>query len=487
MTDRRTEAADEVRRLLDATGYSIDGIRAVGVDVGLGVRSTDVAVLRRALEGDGPLVALVRLFALGEPVDQATAESTLGDGVRALVDTGLATVDEERLTPVLRLTPWRGRVVAHDPDPEGDLWPEHVSGPTPAAETLLAVVTPTGGSALDVGTGSGVLALVLAATGRRVVATDVNPAALRLTALNARLNGVDTIEPAEGSLFEPVAEDRFDVVVSNPPFVISPESDLLFRHSRSGRDEISRAVVRGAAEHLADGGFAYVMANWIHTPGRPWLSAVESWVSGTGCDALWLLHGVEDPLAYAVRWNAREAAVRPDRYPETLDRWLAHDRAEGIDAIASGIAVLRRRAGSNWISGLELSGENSGDAGPQIQAAFAGRDFLHGDGSPDGLVDRLIGSAFRIDADHRLLQTLASRGGEYVVEPARLVLDEGLALPVSIEPDLIPAILRLDGTQTVRDIARELADATGSDRATVAGRVAAIVQALVERGIASPA
>src|SRR4051812_21731631 len=354
----RAEAIAEVRDMLASSDYSSEGIAGIGIDLGMGVRARDVPLLLRALEPTEPLASLVRLFVLGASVGRPTLQRAIGEGgVAALAGAGLTRTAEDRIEPQVLLTPWRGFVFAHDPDPDGDLWSEHVSGPTPAADTLLRLVTSNGGQALDLGTGCGLFAVVLGAGQSSVVATDINPAALRLAALNVRLNGVTSIEVLAGSLFEPVDDREFDLIVSNPPFVISPESELLFRHSSFGRDEISRTVVRGSASHLREGGFAYFLVNWVQPRDVRWIDVLEEWLEGTGCDAVGLLHGVEDPLAYAARWTAREQQLRPDRHGATLDRWLGHLREERIDAIGTGAVVIRRRAGLNWFHGLELAGD----------------------------------------------------------------------------------------------------------------------------------
>jgi hypothetical protein len=88
---------------------------------------------------------------------------------------------------------------------------------------------------------------------------------------------------------------------------------------------------------------------------------------------------------------------------------------------------------------------------------------------------------------HRLIQQLVNRDGEYVAEPTTLVLDEGLALSTSVDADLVAVVLRLDGSQTGREIAHELAAATDQDVEAVARRVAAFVRTLLELGMVEPA
>ena len=73
---------------------------------------------------------------------------------------------------------------------------------------------------LDMGTGSGVCAVFAALYARRVVAVDINPAAVRCAVINSLLNGLhDKIDVRHGDLFAPVHGERFDLVLFNPPFL----------------------------------------------------------------------------------------------------------------------------------------------------------------------------------------------------------------------------------------------------------------------------
>lgn len=470
-----------VRALLGEAGYTARGIAGVGVEPGLGVRAPDVPILLRALEPVEPLATLVRLFLLGTPVSHRDATRTLGHvSVRLLERARLVKAAHGLLVPSLRLTPWRGMLVAHDPDPPGELWGSHVAGPTPAADTLLDLVCVHDGSVLDLGTGCGLIAVALADRVDRVVATDVNPAALEYAAVTAVLNDAVNVETRSGSLFEPVAGDAFDWIVSNPPFVISPEIDLLFRHSEFGRDQMSKSIVRSSAAHLRDGGLATVMVNWVQPRDATWADVLADWVAPTGCDAVALLHGIEDPLAYALRWNVREQQLRPDTHPATIDRWLSHFRSEGIEAIGTGAIVLRRQtAHAPWFHPLELTAPNSGDAGPQVAAILAGRDHLAIRPDDAGL----LADVFEVAGPHRVEQTLTSGHGGYVIGPGRLLPASGLGLTTLVEPELIPVLLQLDGERSLRAIVGEVAAATGRDADAVAAGAQALVRRLLEHGL----
>jgi len=124
---------------------------------------------------------------------------------------------------------------------------------------------------LDVGTGSGCIAIAcaLAFPEARVDAVDVSPDALEVAARNVARHGVgDRLRLLQGDVFEPVGAARYDLIVSNPPYVSDAEMDALpveYRHEpdlalRAGRDglDVVRRILAGAAAHLEPWGALFV-------------------------------------------------------------------------------------------------------------------------------------------------------------------------------------------------------------------------------------
>ena len=145
--------------------------------------------------------------------------------------------------------------------------------PRPETEVLVQEVLDWASagaeSVWDMGTGAGAVALSLAVEGTwtRVVATDVSPEALSVAADNAeRYDLGGHVEFREGSLFEPLEEgERFDVIVSNPPYIAEGEKGELQPEVRdweppealfAGEDglDVIRQLVAGAPKHLLSGG-----------------------------------------------------------------------------------------------------------------------------------------------------------------------------------------------------------------------------------------
>ena len=121
-----------------------------------------------------------------------------------------------------------------------------------------ADLLPPKSKVLDLGTGSGVAAIAAARGGSAVTAVDINPEAVRCTRINALLNDVECrVDARQGDLFEPVAGERFDVVLFNPPYYRGTPRNYLDFAWRSP-DVIERFALELGA-HLMPGGHALLV------------------------------------------------------------------------------------------------------------------------------------------------------------------------------------------------------------------------------------
>lgn len=397
--------------------------------------------------------SLLRLFLFG---DSLAEEEIAGLGLSPLSDKILAS-EGQRVRSRVRVTPSGSLLVAHDP--EGAENVDHVPGIGPASRTL-AGLTPRKAAltALDVGTGCGIQALQLAAHAERVVATDISERALDFARFNAALNSLENIEFRQGSLFEPVEGELFDIVTVNPPFVISPDSAYTFRDSGLSRDEVSRMVVQGAAAHLEDDGIASVLISWLHEKGEP-AAPLRSWVDGASCDTWVLCHQSEEPLQYAVRWNEWDRQHGDEVFLESVERWLKYFQVEGAEEIGSGAVILRKRRGQNWFRFDSMPAAPKGETTQHILRVFTANDRLVTLPSDDSLLDQ----AFGLVDGHLLEQVMLYRNSQYAVEQIRVVLDNGVGLVGSVEPLAIHVLLRLDGETRLGELVDALANELGLD------------------------
>ena len=469
-----------LRAALDAAGFSGAAVRkAIGAGSELLSQSFDVAVQDRRLgETTDGLATLIRLLVLDLPVDAAAVDRALAGNAELLVRLGVTTEDCGLMRTAVRIVPHDDLLIASDRVAEQ--MPEHVAGVHwPSATLSNLTVRREVETALDVGTGNGIQALLLARHAARVVATDVNERALAFAEFNAALNGVGNVELRAGSFFEPVDGERFDLVVCNPPYVISPETAHIFRDSGMPGDTVSEKLVGELPSHLGDDAFATMTISWIvedDLTARP-----RAWLEGSGCDA-WILHtGAEDPLRAAASWN-RPLGGGPTEAGERLDTWLEYYARLGIEAIAYGAVILHRRTGGdNWVRSAELSSGVLNPASGHLLQMFAAQELL-AEVPGDALLDRRLAlvEAARFDRTEQVVS------GRWELASASVRLAAGIGFGANLDRYGVAVLAALDGTEPVRRRIAPLASELGIPEADLAAFAVQLLRHLVEHGFAVP-
>lgn len=402
--------------------------------------------------GTGPeqrsaVFTLTRLFVLGRDVparDLDSALPTLGaEGAAQLglvetvgrtegasaeetatadADADASTADGDLVRPLVDLRPYS----AHDARGPVDWWlasdlgelatstrlsGDHVLGAGGASITLAQV---TGRSprarVLDLGTGCGIQALHATRHAQTVVATDISDRALRFAAFNAALDGAE-LDLRLGSMLDPVAGEEFDLVVSNPPFVITPRTvpaepaepaepvepgrDAADRPAGPGEiptyeyrdggrsgDDLVRDLVTGVGAVLAPGGVAQMLGNWEHRAGEAWTERVGRWLDESGLDGWVVQREVLDPAEYAETW-IRDGGTTPEREPEAwasaYGAWLDDFASRDVEAIGFGFFVLRKPLPGEGVTLRRLE-EHTGSVrqplGTHLEASLAAHLWL---------------------------------------------------------------------------------------------------------------
>ncbi|RMF90378.1 MAG: methyltransferase domain-containing protein [Nitrospinota bacterium] len=449
----------------------------------------DLCMALRRTATPTPYHTLVRLFMLGQAVPPGAAQTALTPmPVEQLLSLGLLRQTETGICSEAMLLPFENLFIAHDFGPDilrRSLPANYVMGVGAASITLADLtVRRRIDSALDLGTGSGIQALLASRHAARVVATDTNRRALNFAELNARLNGISRIEFREGSLYEPVQGEEFDLIVSNPPFVISPESRYLFRDSGLPGDTISEQTVRGAAQHLREGGYCTVLCNWYHQGREDWAERPRQWVANSGCDAWIIRFGTEEPLLYAADWLRPTEARNPERYGRLLDTWLRYYAEMGIGAISSGAIVLRRRSGQvNWVrTDTVVAEQRAGSCSEQIERIFTIQDFLQELGEENDLLDQ----ALQLVPQHQLIHELQAQGGGWSVTAAQIKQTQGFAFTGSVDRLVSTILAGCDGDHTLRELVADLAQGLHLDFTAMVPPCLQVVQALMRMGFLKP-
>jgi len=449
-------AAQRLGTTLRRAGYSEEAIQGLlGEDAYSSERADTPAEERRL--PDTPLATLVRLLFLQLPVSAEDAEAALGrDGVEALEVTGLAQVGD-RVAPRARILPIGKVLLASDGfSRDGDDPADYVATYTPTARVLDSLTPrPRVDRAVDVGTGSGIHALLAAQHARHVIATDVNPRAIAYTELNAALNGLRNVECRQGSLFEPVAGETFDLITCNAPYVVSPERRWVYRDSEFSEDEVSERVIRAAADHLTEGGYAAMLVSWLAFDENNPDERVLAWAEASGCDS-WILSTLSsDPLTHAAEWNSHLAG---EALGEALDEWSQYFDSLGVQLISEGAVVLhKRRDGGHTARVDELDEEELDDAGEQILRAFEARAKLTKlDGDRELLETRVgVASTLRLDRE------LEPSGGRAVDVDGRVELMEGTKHAVDASADVQEVVASLDSRMRLNEVIDTTADRLG--------------------------
>jgi methylase of polypeptide subunit release factors len=463
---------------LAAIGFTEEGVRALSGAAPSADPWSFAADDQRAERS--PLSVVAKLFCFGVPVERRLAETAFGSlSIGDLERLGVAEIADGLLHPRCLIRPLNGLLVASDLPSSN---PDVVLGVVPASETLsrLTVRRPTG-RAFDLGTGCGVQALLMARHASHVTAVDINPHAIALARFNAALNGLTNIDVREGSWFGPVEGERFDTIACNPPYVISPDTSFVYRDGGLTRDQVSRMVIQESARHLADGGFATVLCNWIHD--GDWAAALRPWIDQTGCDALLVHYATVDPLNYAMRWNVELQSRDPRAFDATVRRWLDYFRIENIQQIAFGGVFLRRRetASSHWVRALHMSEGPTGACSDHILRLFDAADFLESPGGRD-----LFAHRYTLVDRHTIAQALRYSDGHYEVAPAIFRLVPGLGLEAPVDARALEVLLECTSDRRLGDLVKATAADRGESVEAVQSLVGETVRQLVERGFMVP-
>jgi methylase of polypeptide subunit release factors len=425
------------------------------------------------------VATVIRLLFLQRAVPRRAAIDALGQrGVDALETIGLAAAGDE-VVPRARILPIGRLLVAGDGYAQGDDPADYVAIYTPTSRVCDSLTPrPRVARALDVGTGSGIHALLAAGHADHVVATDVNRRALAFTELNAALNGVTNVECRHGSLFEPVAGERFDLITCNAPYVVSPENRWAYRDSGFQADEFSARVVRAAASHLADRGYATLLVSWLAQDEEAPDERVLEWTGQTGCDSWILAIWEADPVGHATSWNSD---LEGEAFEGALEEWATYFERLGVGWVSEGAVLLHRRPGGGEARVDSVEEDDLEVADEQIRRAFAARERLSRlDGDDDLLYERLsLGVALSLERELE-----PGDDGPAIVD-ARIQLCEGTSSVVDVEPGVLDVVASLDGRLPLEETVGTVADRLGlsaGERAQLERDAVEAVRELLELG-----
>lgn len=526
-----SSAVQSLAQALAAVDFSYDGILAL-----LGEGAFEAMVreqmaparhrIRTVLNGRGAtkpgqrrLAGVVEFFMLGGRSSAEALEATLGEGafdvltrLNLLTDSSGAEPDGARpLRAAFDLRP-------HSADDGTDLWvlsdlgahqtegalpKDYVLGVGQASLTLAQFTErrPVD-RALDLGTGCGIQAFHLLGHCRHVTATDISAKALAITRFNLLLNsaalGVDPDRMDErvdlrlGSLLEPVSGEEFDLVVSNPPFVITPrhesereEDRFVYRDGGLPGDDLVATLVRRLPEVLAPGGRAQMLGNWeilrddeAEDGQQSWDVRPRQWVPD-GCDAWFVQREETSPEQYAETW-LRDASQNRDL--EAFDAayldYLEDFSSRRVSSIGFGMIWLRRPESDSAPSLRRF--EDIGHPIQQPIAPFIGRAVAARD-DVAALDDDALRNRFATVAEDVTEERHQRPGAEH---PGVILLRQGAGLRRTelLSTEAAGFVSACDGELTIGSIIDALGALLGWDSPDAPEALLAHVRGLVEGG-----
>ncbi|WP_436970607.1 DUF7782 domain-containing protein [Micromonospora avicenniae] len=478
---------EALRTALTRARFTSNGIAdRLGPQATGGVARNDFRAALKATEDRDPLATLIRVFICDQTEPEAVVAAALAPlDIAEAVDGGLLERHGDGLRAGVDLEPYGDEwwVLADVPAsarPGRPLHSEHVLGIGGATQTLIgATIRRPVDTALDLGTGSGVQALHLSTHARSVTATDVSPRALRFAATTAALNGQDW-ELLRGDMVAPVSGRRFDLVVSNPPFVVGPGTTThVYRDSGRVGDAIGSELAAAAPNLLTEGGTMQYLANWVHVAGEQWDERVAGWFAGTGLDAWVIQREVADPMAYVNLWLT-DVGEAPD--PQRMAAWLDWFDAHKVEAIGFGVISLRRGGHADPVLRVEdLRQRVEPPMGDRVATWFDRQDFLRVRDT-----EALLAERYRA-AEGLQLRQEATMGDEgWAVDRQVLAMPRGLRWTEEVDPLVLALVGGADGRLPLRDQLALLAVAHDVAPDELAEAAGPIVAHLVERGIIEP-
>ena len=497
----------------------------LGAVASAALRREDPAPARRRLAGStDPAATLLALFVLGEtlpaalvaaalptlglegaqrlgllaPADHPAGDRPTADGhdghtadgpaadapsVRALVDLAPYAAEDDA-GPVR----WWIASDLSELATGAPLSPEHVLG-VGGASLTLARITPRAPVArvLDLGCGGGIQAMHASRHAEHVVATDLSERALAFAAFNAALNGIE-LDLRRGSLLEPVAGEVFDLVVSNPPFVITPRAGddehdpWTYRDGGRAGDTLLAELLAQLPAHLAPGASAVMLGNWEITEEADGFAHPRAWLEpalADGVDAWVLQRDREDPAEYAGTW-ARDGGITPrdHRWDALIDAWLDDFASRAVEGIGFGYLLLRRPdAGRRGLLRTELAtGTGSGTLSEHLAASLAALDRL------SALDDEALAATRPVRAED-VVERRHLTPGQWDPLLIELVQGAGLARTVPADQALAATVGALDGTLTLGQVIAAVCALTDADVEETRARVLPAVRELALTGM----
>ncbi|MCA9139176.1 MAG: methyltransferase [Planctomycetales bacterium] len=482
ITPMARQDAKRFRDVCCAAGYTEKRLRdATGLLVPPPTERVPPAVLEALLDGASPFHFLARLFFFGLPVDAHEASAALPtEFIRACLDCGLVAKDVDVLRPVALVVPVGDAFLASDLQVTAWQDEEHYVPPVCDAALHLASVairTPVK-RMLDLCGGFALHGIISSPFCEEVVTTDLNPRAEAFALFNAALNECDNFKAVTGDMFDAVEGQRFDRILSNPPFIITPESATTFRFTPHELDGFIHRMLSEAPQYLNDGGVMQTICEWVEIDGQEWQERLRGWFDGNGCD-VWILPANRQlPSTYA-NVVLRQTIADESQLASHQQEWTDYFHSQSVVAIHGGFIFFRRRQGKNWFDVTQLTKPIRDSIGDAIVQGFRGRDRVFDESGDDSLL------AERLRVAEGLRQVEYSHWKEFRWQRDSITLhvDNGVPVTIGIDEYVRCLLEKFDGRRAVAACLDLFAEEVGLPSESGRKQGLQIIHSMIRNGV----
>lgn len=209
-------------------------------------------------------------------------------------------------------------------------------------------------SVLDLGCGSGFLSIIASRHSQYVVGTDLNPRAINFSTFNAYLNNITNCRFICGDLYQPIDEEKYDLILSNPPYEIAINKTNLFQDGGEYGHKVLKRIIKGAPLHLTKNGFCQIITKIAEFQNESKEKTFKKWLSDEKAHIFFLLlyKMSIDESVYSIcidLFTYKDKSLHYKKYSENISKILQHFEIIHFSHISFGLIILTKSAQYKYI------------------------------------------------------------------------------------------------------------------------------------------
>ena len=466
----------QLRDLFGSSGFTLEAIcQRLGIS-----KLSEVDPLRDR-HRDRPVpdtagTALIHLFVEGKPIASAAFEVLTGASALLQRLNLISQMNDTEVAATVALYPIEHLYIASDRYNSADglafegfddiVYPCLFE--TTARFIRILPRTPCG-PVLDLCSGTGVAALLLAKTSEHTYAADLTERCAQFALFNQRLNGIVNSSVITGDLYEPVAGLEFDRIVVHPPYQPVFRHAQIFNSGGIDGEQVTRRCVEEAYDHLRPGGRLYCLAQ-LTAREQPVEQRVRLWLAGKACDI-----GFYITKRHEIELFAAKATLTNKGSDLDFREWLRAFSRMGVRSLDYGLLIVERHTEPREPFAVSRKTPDAWEPG-DFEANFALEVARRQPGFEAALWSRRlrVSSSAKLEVEH----TIGSEGG-WQLHQYRITQSGPFDVKINASQGLAHLLALFDGARTVEQCLNEM---QGSGSSVVRRDFADTVVAMASEG-----